>query len=428
MKQITAVMVGAGDRADVYANVAITNPEKLKIVGIVDPNPVRNKLMQEKYGVCDENCYSSVEEFVKREKFADCVINGTMDQDHVKTSIPVLKKGYDLLLEKPFAVSEQEVKDLCEAADKYGSRVVICHVLRYTEFYKAIKNHILNGDIGDVISIEQCEHVNYHHMAVSYVRGKWRSEKVCFAPMLLAKSCHDIDIMMWMMKPTQPKSVVSFGSDFQFGKARKPEQAGTRCMVDCKMKDRCIFDAEANYLMNPRWEQYAWNYLEGKCEINAENMEKSLKTDNPYGKCVWDFERDGNVDHQNVIINFENGAVGTFTMTGGAAKSERNIHIVGTKGEIKGTFEDSKYVVRKMAPNEATPYTEEFYDLNVIGDKTGEKGAHGGGDVNLMTDFLEYLNGEKPSVSCTLLSDSTTSHLVVFKAEKSRKNGTIERI
>ena len=427
-KQITAVLVGAGNRADVYASTSLTYPEKLKIVGIVDPDPIRTELMRQKYNVAVENCFSSVEEFVKRDKFADAVINGTMDHLHVQTSIPILEKGYDMLLEKPFAVNESEMNQLLETARAHNSKVVIGHVLRYTDFYKSIKKHILDGEIGDIISAELCEHVNYTHMAVSYVRGKWRSEKLCFAPMLLAKSCHDMDIMIWMLGNAKPVSVASFGSDFQFGPERKPEGAGSRCMVDCPYVDDCIFSAKSNYLSVPRWEQYVWRCLESENEITIEKVADSLKKNNPYGKCVWDFERDGNVDHQTVIVNFSNGATGSFNMIGGSAKSERNIHIVGTRGEIKGTFEDSRYVIRRMAPNTESYYTEEVYELNVIGDKIGAKGGHGGGDINLTLDFIDYLNGEAPSCSCATLEDSAISHLTVYRADKARKNASVESI
>lgn len=426
-KLITAVLVGAGNRADVYASVAKRHPDRIKIVGIVEPDEKRRELMRKKYDVSAETCFSSVEEFTAREKFADAVINGTMDHLHVITSVPILKRGYDLLLEKPFAVNEAEMKLLNDTAKMCGRRVVICHVLRYTEFYRAIKRAA--AGIGDIISIEMCEHVNYHHMAVSYVRGKWRSEKVCFAPMLLAKSCHDIDIMLWMMKGSGalPSSVASFGSDFQFGRERKPEGAGSRCMADCPFVDECIFSAKANYLSAVRWGQYVWRCLDGE-ELTDERKAESLRRDNPYGRCVWDFDRDGNVDHQNVIINFSNGAVGSFSMIGGSAKSERNIHIVGTRGEVKGTFEDSKYVVRRMAPDTKAGYTEEAHDLRVEGDMIGASGGHGGGDENLVLDFVNYLNGHEVSDSCATLEDSIVSHLTVFRADEARRTGSVVKI
>lgn len=428
-KQITVVLVGAGNRARVYSDFSFLEPDQLKIVGIVDPDPVRAKYMKERYQVPEENVFGSVDEFVKREKFADAVINGTMDELHVQTSIPVLRKGYDLLLEKPFAVNEEELLELEKVAEEEGSKVLICHVLRYAPFYAAIKKELMTGRIGDIISIEMNEHVSYHHMAVSYVRGKWRSEKLCHAPMLLAKCCHDIDLMMWMMNHTRPVSVVSFGSDFQFLPEKKPEGAGSICMADCPYVKECRFSTDTNYISHPdRWTQYIWKCLEGEGETSLERKKESMRTDNPYGKCVWDYERDQNVDHQSVIVNFENNAVGTFTLSGGAAAPERNIHIVGTHGEIKGTFETSKFVVRIIDAVSEKGYVEKEYDLNITGDMTGAHGGHGGGDMRLVKDFVDYLNGEEPSISCTKLDDSTVSHRVVFKAEKSRKNGTIEKM
>ncbi len=435
---IKVVLVGAGDRANEYSKYALQHPDKMQVVGVVDPNKIRNDIMRERYNVPVENCFLTVEEFVKRDKFADAVINGTMDQLHVETSIPVLEKGYDMLLEKPFAVNEAEMNKLLDVVNETGRKVYICHVLRYTPFYSAIKKHVMNGDIGKVISIQHDEHVSYHHMAVSYVRGKWRSEKVCFAPMLLAKCCHDIDLMMWMLSDTEPVAVSSFGSDFQFTPARKPGGAGTRCMLDCPLNDKCVFSAQYNYVDPQGWDQYVTQPLEAKghkwelfapyTDEQKKIMIDSLNSYNDYGKCVWDFERDGNVDHQSVIVNFKNGATGVFNMVGGTARAERNIHIIGTKGEIKGEFDDGKYVLRTINNREKCGYTEKEFCINELGNSSGEQGAHGGGDIRLIADFCNVLEGGEKSVSCTDINDSTKSHLVVFKAEESRKNGVIVQL
>jgi hypothetical protein len=116
-------------------------------------------------------------------------------------------------------------------------------------------------------------------------------------------------------------------------------------------------------------------------------------------------------------------------MVGGCAKPERNIHIVGTRGEIKGTFDDSRYVVRKMAPADSVlGFEETLYDLNVQGDMIGAAGGHGGGDEKLVYDFLDYLNGHPLSVSCATLEDSVISHRAVFKAMQSKYEGKIVEI
>ncbi len=435
---VRVVLVGAGDRANEYARYALSSPEKMQVVGIVDPDEIRNNIMRERYSVPKENCFSSVEEFVARDKFADAVVNGTMDQLHVVTSIPILRKGYDMLLEKPFAVNAEEMQELVDVVKETGRRVYICHVLRYAPFYSEIKKRVAAGEIGDIISIQLDEHVSYHHMVVSYVRGKWRSEKTCFAPMLLAKSCHDIDLMMWMLSDTEPVSVASFGGDFRFTPKNKPEGAGTRCMVNCPLNEECPFSAQYNYLEPQRWDQYVWKPLESKgydwtifepmTEEQKEIFAESLKTYNDFGKCVWDFERDGNVDHQSVIVNFKNGATGVFNMVGGAAKPIRNIQIIGTKGEIKSLGDGHSFAVRTIAPKELCGYKEIIVDSNESGDLDGNQGAHGGGDIRLIKDFCDVLEGAEKSISCTDIMDSTKSHDVVFKAEQSRKSEKIINI
>ncbi len=428
-KPVSVIIVGSGNRANIYASLAISDPDAMKVVGVVDPDPVRVEAAKKRFEIPSENCFNSVDELIKREKFADAVINGTMDKIHVETSIPILKAGYDLLLEKPFAVNEEELRELVDVANSLNRKVLICHVLRYTPFYSAIKRHVMNGDIGKIISIELCEHVSYHHMAVSYVRGKWRSPKLCFAPMLLAKSCHDVDLMMWMMSDTKPVAVASFGSDIQFTPENKPDGAGHRCMLDCPYVDDCRFSAKTNYIDNPiRWKQYTWACLEAEGETTIERKIESMKTDNPYGVCVWDCQRDGNVDHQAVMVNFANGATGTLNMIGGSAVPERAIHIIGTHGEIKGLFDSSKYTIKLTDPKSAGSAAITEYDLKVSGDMTGAHGGHGGGDLRLARDFVDYISGGEPSISCTDINDSTISHLVVFAAERSRKNQSIEFI
>lgn len=208
-------------------------------------------------------------------------------------------------------------------------------------------------------------------------------------------------------------------------KEKKPENAGTRCLTDCPLEKNCIYSAEKNYLTPPyRWEFYVWESLEG-IDADLKKKRESLKTDNPYGKCVWECERDGNVDHQSVMVRFANGSTGTFNMIGGASRAERNIHIIGTQGEIKGTFDDSRFVIRRSDPETPDGYTETIVDLKISGDKTGMKGEHGGGDRLLVEDFVNYVDGEKGSISSTSLEQSVLGHLAVFRAEKARKENRV---
>ncbi|MCH5192085.1 MAG: Gfo/Idh/MocA family oxidoreductase [Oscillospiraceae bacterium] len=428
-KPVTAVIVGAGHRAMIYADLSLTNPELLKIVGVADPNPVRRQAAMERYGFSAENCFESADELAKKGKIADTIINGTMDHQHIPTSIPLLKLGYDMLLEKPFAVDESEMRELVECARENNSKVMICHVLRYTPFYYSIKERIVNGEIGDIINIQTLEHVSYHHLSTSYIRGKWANSKECHTSMLLAKCCHDIDIMMWMMSETKPVAISSFGGKYQFKPENAPEGAGERCLVDCPLVDTCRYSAKRLYIDQPeRWAFYIWDKLEHIKNPTIEDKIDLLKGNSPYGKCIYKCDNDV-VDHQSVLVNFASGATGTHNMVGGSSTPLRRIHIVGTKGEIYGNFEESKFFVSKIHPTKTDERTLEEVNLNVHGDMVGAYGGHGGGDERLAADFVSFIRGEKPSLACTSIFDSVAGHFCVYLADKSREeNGAPQRV
>ena len=425
-KPVTAIIVGAGHRALVYSELAKTNPELLKIVGVADPNPVRRKKTMEYFGFSEEMCFSSAEELAGKGKLADAVINGTMDEQHIETAVPLLEAGYDMLLEKPFAVNEKEMRFLVEVAKNNGSKVMICHVLRYTPFYYSIKERVANGEIGDIINIQTTEHVSYHHLSTSYVRGKWANSKKCHTTMLLAKCCHDLDLMMWLMSETKPVQISSFGGKYQFKKENAPEGAGTICMKDCPLVEKCVYSTKRLYIDHPdRWSFYVWDALEHLENPTIEDKIDLMKSDNPYARFIYKCDNDV-VDHQSVLVNFESGATGTHNMVGGSAEPRRQIHIIGTKGEIFGNFEESKFTVLKIDPSPEAHNGEcsvEVVDLKVSGDMVGAYGGHGGGDERLAEDFVKFIRDEEPSLACTSIFDSVPGHLSVYLADKSREEG-----
>ncbi len=414
---ITAIILGAGHRTMVYANYALAHPDELKIVGVGEPDEYRRNMVKEMFDLPEENCFYDAAAVAEKPKFADVIINGTMDEQHVETSIPLLKLGYDMLLEKPFAVNEEELDSLMQVVNEHNNKVMICHVLRYNGFYLEIKKRVASGEIGDVINIQTKENVSYHHLSTSYVRGKWGNSKNCHTSMLLAKCCHDLDLMMWIMGDDKPVSVSSFGSRFQFREENAPENAGTRCLVDCPLVDTCRYSAKRIYLDIPnRWEVYVWRDIEHIKNPTTEDYSESLRK-SPYGRCIYKCDNDV-VDHQSVLVNFKSGATGTHNLAGGSSHSIRTIHIIGTKGEIYGEMENKFINVKIINPSLDGDYTEEHIDLNNIPDE-----GHGGGDQGLCEDFVRFIRDDNPTISCTSIHDSVAGHKVIFRADKSRENG-----
>lgn len=404
----------------VYASYAQQHPDMLKIVGVADPIEGRRQLAAQTFGLTADQCFASADDLARRGKIADAVINGTMDADHVPTSLPLLAAGYDMLLEKPFAVTEEEVHQLAAAARRHNRRVMICHVLRYAPFYYSIRQRLTAGEIGELINVQTNEHVSYHHMGVAYIRGKWRRKDLCGSPILMAKCCHDLDLIMWMKSGVRPTRVGSFGSLMYFRADKAPKHAGTQCLVDCPIEKDCEYSARKNYLDHPRrWRFYVWAGLEHIAEPTDAQREAYLKQpDTIFGRCVWKCDNDV-VDHQSVAIEFADGATATHNLVCGTARPLRSIYLLGTHGEIQGTMEDSKFTIRHADPRPGTSgYTEEVVDLKIGGDMTGAFGGHGGGDMRLVEDWVHALMGRKPSIACTTIDDSLNGHLVCFAADQ----------
>ncbi len=417
MRPLKAIIVGAGHRALLYASYAQQYPDALQIVGVADPIVIRRQQVAALYDIPSTHCFTSAQELAAVPKFADVIINGTMDNQHIETSVPLLQAGYDMLLEKPFATNEAEMWQLIEVVREHGNKVMICHVLRFAPFYAAIRQQVQDGVIGDIISVQTVEHVSYHHMGVGFIRGKWSKKEDCHSSMLMAKCCHDLDLITWMKSGIKPDYVASFGSNMQFRPENVPPGAGTRCLVDCPIEPDCLYSARKHYIDHPdRWYFYVWDSLEHiEAPTLAQKIE-SLKTDNPHGRCAWKTGMDV-VDHQSVMIEFEDGSTATHNMIGGTAKPSRSIHLIGTQGEIQGVFEDNQFILRFIDPRPGHEYKDHVIDVGDKGDMHGAFSGHGGGDMRLVDDFVRVVRGEKPSLSTTNLMDSVAGHLIGFCAD-----------
>lgn len=414
--KLKILVVGCGDRATVYCHEGYDNLKAIEIVACVDPDPERLRYMRENFNVPADKCFYSIEDVLKSGKIADAVINGTMDKLHLKTALPFLKQGYHMLLEKPLVNNKRDLLLLKKTAEENGVKLMTCHVLRYAPFYKKIKELIENGEIGAIRSISTSERVGAYHSSVSYLRGKWNSEKECGSSLLLAKCCHDIDLLCWLNNSTVPNEVYSNGERTYFNRENAPEGSGERCLVDCpeEIRKKCIYEAEAMYIKNTVLPWYPWQCT-GKNwqDVTTEEKYESLKTYNPHGRCV--FKCDGDLlDHQNVVIKFANGSTANHLLVLGAMKPTRTIFVSGTEGEIEG--DPSGELILRKFDKTTDFFTEEKISFS---DKQGETGGHYGGDRGLIADFINYIEGKTPSISCTDINDSINGHLTVFAADES---------
>lgn len=410
---IRSVLVGVGNRGRVYGRFAETEPAAMSVTVIVERDPDRRTAAAARHEVPPEQQYGSVEELPSAGAVADVAICATMDADHVQVATILLRKGYHVLLEKPVAQSADDLLLLEREAAAAGTILMVCHVLRYAPFYVEINDRVRSGAIGELVSVHMTEQVRYGHMATAFVRGPWRNADATGSGMLLAKCCHDLDLMSWLAAPHRPVRVTSAGGLAYFDRAHAPAGAGTRCLGDCQIEASCAYSAKRLYVDLDLYGKHAWSELPEEDKDSRSARIASLRGDNPYGGCVW---RSDNtvVDRQVVSVEFDNGAVGSFVLAGTGCGPARTIMLVGTEGTIEGSLDTGTFTVRTVATSGDTATNTEHVDVGVA------HRVHGGGDMPLVADFIDAVRGETTSPSRTSLDDSINGHLVVFAAEQAR--------
>lgn len=419
-------LIGAGSRGTQYSNHALKHGGT-KIVAVVDPDEQRRNMASNSLGVDENNRFLSVQELLDSSVEFDGAINGTMDDLHVETTLPLLKRGKCVLLEKPMCLNKDELFTLYDTALKYNGDLMVCHVLRYTPFYSEIKRRVLNGEIGEIKHIYASESVAYYHMAAAFIRGKWGNSVECGSKILMAKSCHDMDLLAWFKSGVRPVKVSSMGSLFEYGPQRAPKGSGMKCLVDCEIEAQCPYSADLHYLKRNVFSVYSWRAildkgtdLSGKT-IPIEEKVKYLKSDDRFGRCVYNLDND-QYDTQNVIVQFEDGSVATFGLDAGTPYGERYIRLEGTKGMITGEFTKQQFTIRKHKLD-----IDESYEDEVVKIDCSLEG-HGGGDTRIIGDFINLARGKDTSVSCTRIEDSMYGHLIGFNADIALNEERVVRI
>jgi len=440
----TAIVIGAGDRGARYASFARAFPGKLKVTGVAEPSPARKERMVREHGIAPGSAFSSWEEILDGPLRADGAIIATQDALHAEPAVRAMERGYRVLLEKPMALTPEDCAMIVEASRRTGMSLNVCHVLRYTGFFAAVKRVIDGGMLGDVYTIFHAENVSYYHMAHSYVRGNWGQSSVA-SPMVLAKCCHDMDLVAWFAG-SAPLRVASFGALGHFTAGNAPAGAPGRCTEGCPAAPGCAYEAVDTYLRGkhmkralaavdsvpmralarfmlgfprlaarmPVLSRYAtwkeWPTSTITDDLSESGILRALR-EGPYGRCVYRCDND-QVDHQETIIEFANGTTAVLRMHGHSAREGRTLRIDGSLGTLRGAYGGGgrlEILLHRTGKRVRIPVKTDLL-------------GHAEGDYGLMENFARVLAGE---AGATTAEESLASHLMAFAAHESRITGNI---
>lgn len=415
VKSKRAILIGAGQRGlEIFGEFALRNPGKLRILAVAEPIKERRDKFQRLHNIESNLTFKTWQKALDAEIDADIVIIATPDQIHVEPALKALNSGYHVLLEKPMALTVKDCKKLAITAEKSNRILQICHVLRYTDFYRSIYKAIQGNKIGKIIDISLRENVSFMHYAHSFTRGNWHNRKNS-SPMILAKCCHDLDLIQWFANSNAIK-ISSFGTLSYVNLKNAPLGVPNRCIEGCPIGNECPYNAVRIYLDQYPSEYYGWPISVITQEKSIEGRKKAL-IEGPYGQCVYKIQDHDVVDHQVVSIFYPNGITATLTMHGFAPKEHRSIRITGTLGTIIGNFEPGN--TQLLHIDALTQESTNLFSKNI-------PDGHGGGDFVMIQEFLDHLDGMDSKYGTTDIFESLESHLLAFAADESRILGEVK--
>lgn len=414
---VSVIILGCGGRGTGYANIIKKMPERATVVAIAEPRDFQRNNVADMYNLPEDRRFHSWTEVAALPKFADAVFICTQDAMHEEPAIAFAKLGYNIVLEKPMAPTADACRRIAQAVREANIVFAVCHVLRYTTYTRMIKKILKEGRIGKVVSMQHLESVGHWHQAHSFVRGNWRNEKES-SNMLLAKCCHDVDWIRYLMDRPCEK-VSSFGTLDYFKPENQPEGAADRC-TDCPagVESVCPYSTLKIYLRDRIFKgERGWPTDVFTDDLTTEGVLKALRT-GPYGRCVFKCDNDV-VDHQVVNMSFCDGCTAQMEMTA-FSNDGRITRIFGTRGSIYG---DGQHITI----TDFLTGTKENIDTKVLNDG-GILTGHGGGDGGVVDSFIYALETGDTSAILSGVDETLESHLMVFAAEEARHKDEVVQV
>jgi predicted dehydrogenase len=409
---VRLVVAGAGLRGLGYARRAAASGRS-SVVAVAEPDPVRRAQFATEFGIPPAMVFADWRDLAAAGRVGDAVVVATQDQMHADPTVAFAELGYHILLEKPMATTEEDALRITAAVEKAGVIFGVCHVMRYTPYSSALKRMLDDGAIGRLVSVQHLEPIGWWHYAHSFVRGNWSNSNTS-APLLLTKSCHDIDWLLYLFGAA-PTRVSSFGGLSHFRPDQRPAGATDTCLT-CPVESTCPYSAPKLYLSclgDP--DREFWPLSAVTADHTPAGVEAALRT-GPYGRCVYTSANDV-VDHQVVTMSFADGATCAFTLTAFTPLADRKTRLFGTHGYIDGDG-------RLLHHTDFRTGEQRTIDT---GTPTGHTAAdgHNGGDVAITDAFLAAVAEDDPSLLPSNAASSLLSHRVVWAAERARTTGAI---
>ncbi len=386
------IIIAGGGARGLWFTQMFTENFNRKVAAIVEPNPRghdRIKSLLAKWGTPDTRIISSMDEALAQipRSRADIVCVMTPEWTHLDVFSKAVKAGCHVFLEKPVATTAADVRKIARIANKSKTTIQVGFVLRYSNFYHAVKKIISDNEIGQVVMIQMNERLSLKHHSI-FCRSWHR--KTAFTGGLLNEKCsHDLDILVWLKGEDHKVDKVSSFAGRHFNPPKDTPHNCRKCEIDnCPWR----FTGSISY-----------NEIDGKPVQDD--------TCGDYDRCV--FHSDADIyDHQSVNLKFSDATQGIFNVVTSSGIPGRDLRIFGTDGYLEGKLEEGQLFVQNYWKDKQP---------RLIPLQTTD--GHGGGDKPILECFLKSI--EKKERPLSTIMNGVRASLLAFAADESAKKGKV---
>ncbi len=415
-------IVGLGARHELYHDaIETTHAAQAELVGVCDSNPGRVELARRRSaanGAPVPAGYAAGEfDLMLRERRPDTVIVTTSDASHHDYLVRAMDAGCDVITEKPMTTEAETCRRILEARQRTGRRCRVTFNYRYSPPRSQVKDLLMSGEIGEVLSVDFHWLLNTHHGA-DYFR-RWHSQKQNSGGLFVHKSTHHFDLVNWWLG-AMPTSVMATGKrDFYTpAMARRMGLSGpqVRCRT-CPESGKCgfYFDLAASaslkalYLDHERHDGYWRDRCVFRPEIDIE-------------------------DTMNALVTYDTGATLSYSLNAFNAWEGYMVAFNGTKGRLEHSIVEGVYVngldvvqgavLEDSVKIRVVPLRGPAYEI----DPWSAEGAHGGGDRLMLEDIFLPEPGADRFLRAADERAGAASILVGIAANRSLQTGAAVKI
>jgi predicted dehydrogenase len=391
-------IVGVGHRSYLYQTaIQKTYAPAIELVAAADTNPGRLNVAADfarKAGREPPKTYLA-RDFDKliAESKPEVVIVTTVDGFHDEYICRAMTLGCDVITEKPMTIDADKCRRILDTRRATGRKLRVAFNYRYTPVRTQVKELLMSGVIGDVLSVDFHWMLDTHHGA-DYFR-RWHSHKKLSGGLMVHKATHHFDLVNWWLSAI-PVSVRASGKRGFYTPAMAKRlglaAAHERCRT-CPEKNKCSFELD----------------------ISKVPELKSLYLDNEQhdgyfrDRCV--FRPDIDIeDSMTLAVTYDNDVSMSYSLNAYTGWEGYVIVFNGSKGRLEHKMEetvvlgaDVQNAAGKTLKGDGTyiriyPQRRPAYEVTA----RASAGGHGGGDEVMLADLFA---SERPGDPCQRAAD-----------------------